>query len=190
MKQHHHETQKKEKDMKKMIMALIVVVLFLVGLTGCCSNLQPKKVIPTPKKVIFTSELDLAIKEKITEHGFESPIVLLVGDNGKTIAMDLDGNTFKPCRAPKPEEIEVDDPKQVKGDSRQSYANEPEKEVSSELPICRGMKDITGIFPIKNITIMKVKKNPWYEIINTPDGGLAERCHPIPPHEIPHEVCP
>jgi hypothetical protein len=149
--------------MKRIMMIGLLVVLFLTGLTGCCAQLRPKK-------VVFTPELDLAIQDKIAEHGLESPMVLLIGVDGRTVAMDEDGKTFMPCRAPRLEEIQSDDVKQAQKGRKQSRENQ------SDLPICEGMKEIKGIFPVESITIMTVKKNPIYRMVRNGSGGLEEQC--------------
>ncbi|MGD9006614.1 MAG: hypothetical protein PVG41_01775 [Desulfobacteraceae bacterium] len=159
--------------MKKVVVIWFLTVLFSVGLNGCCAQLWPKK-------VKFTPELDLAIKDKIAEHGLESPFVLLIGDDGRTIAMGVDGKTFTPCRAPELEEIQGDDFSQAEKGKRQSRENKKEREVLSELPICEGMKDIKGLFPVESITIMKAKKNPLYRWVRNGRGMLEEQCIRVP----------
>lgn len=159
--------------MKKVIVVWFLTVLFLVGLNGCCAQIWPKK-------VVFTPELDLAIQDMVAEHGLKSPMVLLIGDDGRTFAMGVDGKTFTPCRAPTPDEIQSDDANKVEKGRRQSRENKKESETMSDLSICEGMKDIKGIFPVENITIMTVKKNPIFRWVRTGSGGLEEQCIPGP----------
>ena len=159
--------------MKKIIVIWVLAVLFLIGLNGCCKQIWPKK-------VVFTPELDLAIKDHISQHGLESPFVLLIGNDGRLFAMGVDGETFTPCRAPRPEEIQIDDANQVKKNREQTVKNKKKSETPADLPICEGMKEIKGIFPVENITIMTVKKNPRYKMVTTPDGTLERRCTPYP----------
>lgn len=162
-------------------MFCFLAVLFLTGLNGCCTQIWPKK-------VVFTPELDLAIQDQIAKYGLESPIVLLMGDDGRLFAMDIDGKTFAPCRAPRPDEIQSDDANEVTKGRKQVRENKKEHATLSDVPICEGMKDIKGIFPVESITIMKVKKNPIYRLVRTGSGGLEEQCIPCPPNEDP-SVC-
>jgi hypothetical protein len=165
--------KKKEEKMKKNGLLWLLTALCFVGLTGCCAQLRPQK-------VVFTPELDLAIKAKIAEYGFESPMVLLIGDNGQTFALGVDGKTFTPCRAPEPEELQLDDTGQMAKGKQQSPANKENRKTASALPICEGMKDIKGIFPVESITIMTVRKNPIYRLVRTGSGRLEEQCIPVP----------
>lgn len=158
--------------MKKVLIVCALAVFFLVGMNGCCKQIWPKK-------IVFTPELDLAIKNKISEHGLVQPYVLLIGDDGRIFAMGVDGETFTPCRPPERDEVQSQDTKEARG-MKQTDVQAKESVSQSELPICEGMKDIKGIFPVESITLMKVKKNPIYRMVRTADGMLERKCTPYP----------
>jgi hypothetical protein len=166
-------TEKKEDGMKKNFMVGLLATLFLAGLNGCCNKIMPRK-------IVFTPELNLAIKNKISEQNLKAPIVLLIGDDGRTFAMAANGEAFTPCRPPNADEISSANTDETKKNMKQTDKKVQRTVMESDLPICRGMKDTIGIYSVENIAIMRVRVNPVYKLVRTADGMLEMQCTRLP----------
>lgn len=167
--------------MKKNIMVWLSAGLFLALLNGCCTKIWPTK-------IVFTPELDMAIKDKIHEKELKDPFVLLVGKDGRVFALSEEGRSFTPCRPPTIDETAVTKDQTARESMKQTDVMAQKAVMESDLPVCRGLKDIKGVLDIEDITIMKTRKNPIYRLVRTADGGLEEQCIPLP-WESP-SVCP
>lgn len=159
--------------MKKHLVIGLLAVFFLAGLNGCSTTIFPRK-------IVFTPELDLAIKNKITEKNLKAPIVLVIGKDGQTFAFAANGKAFAPCRFPTLEEIKHDKMDEAKNKMDRTARKAQESVMESDLPICKGLQEIKGIFSAEGITVMKTKVNPIYILVRTADGMLEQQCTPLP----------
>jgi hypothetical protein len=155
--------------MRQSFMVGLFTVLFLVGLNGCCARIMPRK-------IVFTPELDMAIKNKINAEALKKPIVLLIGRDGRVFALNDQGETFRPCRPPTADDIQNAATDEKDEMSKQTDVRVKDAVMVSDLPICEGMKNIKGIFPVNTITIMRAKRNPIYDTVHSADGSLEQRC--------------
>lgn len=159
--------------MKKYLMIGLLAVFFLAGLSGCST-------IIFPRRIVFTPELDLAIKNKISEEGLKAPSVLVIGKKGQVFAFAADGKAFTPCRFPKVEELKQAETDEAKNKMKQTDTDARESVLESNLPICKGAHGIKGVFSAESITIVRTKVNPIYTLVRTADGMLEQQCTPLP----------
>lgn len=147
--------------MRKHVLIGLSLSLCLFGISGCCKKIWPQK-------IIFPPDLQMTLDEEISRLGIENPLLLIVSQDGQTIALTTEGQTFSPCQPPvAPMEEKTD---------RSYQGTQPE----SNLPLCKGMVDIREFYPFKTITVASSRRNPFCIIVRTPDGGYQERCFPLP----------
>ncbi len=169
--------------MKRNLFFGFAVILLMFGLTGCCKQFWPEK-------IVFTPEVQMGIDEEIKKHNIENPIILVVGDDGSIVALGKEGHTFMPCRPP--EQYDNED-KIASGDTSQKKSTKPAQTGKSrvaaanrlttakainikDLPICEGMVNIQKVQEATPITILNVKKNPRCRIVRSSRGGYQEKC--------------
>lgn len=164
--------------MKKRLFGSIVAMMVLFGLSGCAKQIWPQK-------IVFTPELNMAIDEQVKDAGLEDPIIIVFGKEGQKFVLSKEGKAFEPCRPPLPEDSQS--AAQGKTDTQKQYTARLKAQTKTDqtvdvkdLPVCQGMTGIDRIFPIDEITILSVKKNPWCIVIPGPGGVYQEKCFPLP----------
>lgn len=125
----------------------LIIIFFFFGCSQNSFSVSSK----TQKHILFSPEIQKQIAEEL---GGKEPAILIIGKNGKTIALTMDGEEFEECISPedakKYDSINDNTPKICQG--LQSGAKEMRESFQKLIirnykinPYCKIVEDVTGV---------------------------------------------